>query len=175
METTRSSRAKNELREEALKLFGPRVEFVRVSARNRHERFVVANGVQRFDGKAALPIILGAGDSWDAAYSAAISSDLGIQAADEHKSAVELVKLASQSSSAAEFADKVAQIEIDKANARGASEEEIKLMKAKFEDARKLINDDDRKQSGEPTRSEQDDASPGPDHEGAGAEDQSAG
>lgn len=172
METFNASSSKSEIRDACLRAFGPRVELVRVSARNRNERFVISNGVFRVDGRVSLPVVLGAGDSWLAAYNSSVSSDLGQRAIEEHKSSIDMMKLASQSASAVEFADKLADNAIAEARSIGASDEEIELMKAKFDEARKMINDHTDDKPEEAVRGQEGHASPGADHEGAGAEDQ---
>lgn len=120
------------------------MSLARVSAIDRHGRFVLARAMRRHDGRRGFEVaVLGSGDSWASAFGRATTSDLGIASAVEYAEVVDMMKQALASKSPLEFADGVMRDSLEKAKMAGATEEDLAKMKSKFDEARKYIEQND--------------------------------
>lgn len=125
----------------AFKIFGPRVELVRVSSNDRSERFKVALGSFVINpSDRPTPLLLGTGDSWESAIDHARTTENGKLAEKTNLEALDLVRKAMASKSELEFANIVEDDTLKEAASRGANEAEIAAIKHKFTQARKKIN-----------------------------------
>lgn len=125
----------------AFKIFGPRVELVRVSSNVREERFKVALGSFKINpSDRPVPLLLGTGPDWAAALDHARTTENGRLAEKTNLEALDLVRKAMESKSELEFVKIVEDDAVSEATGRGASEAEITAIKHKFAEARKKIN-----------------------------------
>jgi len=123
-------------------LFGPKGEVIRVSNNDRRKRFLVAAGVVETGDPSArwAPNLLGSGDSWEAALEAAELSQPGKQANEDHKAAVDLIKMANATKSPEEFVDKFTEQQLEIAKGLGATEEEMLELKSILNNAKSKLN-----------------------------------
>lgn len=149
----------------AERLFGPKVELVRVSAINRHERFVVALGSFVLEqGARPDPLVLGSGDSWSAAIDHSQTTPNGKMAVERHRAGIELANKAMDAGTPEAFADIVEAAAIEEATKEGLPEEAIVALKKRFADARAKIGTNDHADRQPHSDHGKEAGSPGGDH-----------
>lgn len=163
-------RNRREWTDKSRQLFGYNTELIRASARDRDQRFVLAQA-QSSNGTRSVTI-LGTGNSWQHAYERARTSDTGIAAIGEHDKIIAMIGSAIGARTAGDFADGVMRATLKEAKESGFTPEQLDELKKRFDDARKLINDADYSERPEDSEPEgHNHATGGNDHAGAGAED----
>lgn len=128
-------------------LFGPKAECVRVSHIDRRRRFLVTGGVVDTGNpfERYVPNLLGSGDSWIAAIDAAEQSPGGASLKSDHQGAVDLIRMAHETTTPEEFVDRFTEEQLAVAKGLGASEEEMLELKTILQNAKSKLKPEENK------------------------------
>lgn len=133
--------SRSDAKRAAGKYFGPKVELVRVSAREREERFKVCLGSYVINaGDKPTALLLGSGKGWSEAIDHARTTENGKMAEKIHLEALEFTKKALNSKNELEFATLVEEQAVREAIEAGASDAAIIAIRHKFTVAKEKIN-----------------------------------